>query len=158
MNPINCPKCNRANLDTAVSCLRCGHQFGQTIETGYSATPPQYSQLNLCQPQTYYDPAVNWNYPAAAYHQAYWQNRPIVQSSEAAIGSFVVGLLGLLLCQAVSPIGLGVGIYSLYKAQTFPKEYGGKGYAIAGIILNGIAILIFLLLVIVILTSPANHR
>ena len=41
-----------------------------------------------------------------------------------------------------APVGLILGIVSLVKANKRPFEYGGKGFAIAGTVLNSIGILL----------------
>ena len=60
-----------------------------------------------------------------------------------AIASLVLGIiglptLGLLLIGGV--VGIGLGIAALMKASKSPQEFGGKGLAIGGIVLNGISI------------------
>lgn len=62
-----------------------------------------------------------------------------------AITSLVLGILGLptlglLLIGGLA--GLGLGIAALVKANRSPTVYGGKGLAIAGIVTNGLALLI----------------
>lgn len=51
-------------------------------------------------------------------------------------------VLGIIGCFLTSPIGLILGIISLNRASKRPFEYGGKGFAIAGVVLNAIGILI----------------
>lgn len=51
----------------------------------------------------------------------------------------VIGLIG---CFLFAPVGLILGIVSLVKANKRPFEYGGKGFAIAGTVLNSIGILL----------------
>jgi hypothetical protein len=62
-----------------------------------------------------------------------------------AIASLVLGILsiptiGLLLVGAMLSVILGV--VALVKASREPEEYGGKGMAIAGIVLSGVSILV----------------
>ena len=52
-----------------------------------------------------------------------------------AFGGFLVALLAL-------PTGLITGITALVKANKRPREYGGKGFAVAGIVLSGFAIVV----------------
>jgi type II secretory pathway pseudopilin PulG len=56
-----------------------------------------------------------------------------------AITSLVLGIVG---CFLTAPVGLILGIVSLVKANRRPNEYGGKGFAIAGIALNAVGLLI----------------
>lgn len=55
-----------------------------------------------------------------------------------ALTSMILGLVGCLL---TAPVGLILGIVALRKSNRNPSEYGGKGFAIAGIILNLLGIL-----------------
>ena len=62
-----------------------------------------------------------------------------------AIASLVLGILslptiGLLLVGAMASVILGV--VALVKASREPEEYGGKGMAIAGIVLSGMSIVV----------------
>ena len=49
---------------------------------------------------------------------------------------------GLLLAFATIPAGLIAGIVSLRRANRLPMQYGGKGFAIAGIVTSSIALFI----------------
>lgn len=60
------------------------------------------------------------------------------QKSGLAIASMVLGLLG---CFLTAPVGLILGIVAVVKANRYPREYGGKGFAVAGIALNGLGLL-----------------
>jgi type IV pilus assembly protein PilA len=51
-------------------------------------------------------------------------------------------VIGFLLALAFLPTGLITGITALVKANRHPHEYGGKGFAITGIILSALSILI----------------
>jgi type II secretory pathway pseudopilin PulG len=51
-------------------------------------------------------------------------------------------VVGLLLVFASIPAGLIAGIVSLRRANRLPNEYGGRGFALAGIICSSIALLI----------------
>jgi type II secretory pathway pseudopilin PulG len=50
-------------------------------------------------------------------------------------------VLGLVGCLLTAPIGLILGIIAVVKANRYPREYGGKGFAIAGIALNSLGLL-----------------
>jgi type IV pilus assembly protein PilA len=49
----------------------------------------------------------------------------------------VGGIVGMIIGLALIPIGLITGIVALRKASKRPSEFGGKGFAIAGIALSG---------------------
>jgi type IV pilus assembly protein PilA len=55
------------------------------------------------------------------------------------VGGAIAGFGNALL---FLPTGLITGIVALVRANKRPNEYGGKGFAIAGIVLSGLAILI----------------
>jgi type IV pilus assembly protein PilA len=60
-----------------------------------------------------------------------------------AITSLVLGILGVPTagCLGIGAlVGIVLGILALMKANANPQEYGGKGMAIAGIVLCGLAI------------------
>ncbi len=51
-----------------------------------------------------------------------------------AIGALVTSCVGLIL--PVGPVGLVIGLVALRRANRRPEEYGGKGTAIAGVIVG----------------------
>ena len=57
--------------------------------------------------------------------------------SGMAIGSLVLGLLG-----CTSPVGLILGIVAILQINNDPHRIGGKGYAIAGIVVSGLMMLL----------------
>ena len=62
-----------------------------------------------------------------------------------AVTSLVLGILGLPTLGLLfigGLVGLVLGIMALLKANRSPNEYGGKGFAIAGIITNILAIIV----------------
>lgn len=65
--------------------------------------------------------------------------------SGLAIASFVTGCAGFVLCWFTFGIlaipGLIMGIVAAVQASRKPHEYGGKGFAIAGIVINGLFVL-----------------
>ena len=60
----------------------------------------------------------------------------------AGIGSCVISVLGLLLCQLISPLGLGLGGYAAiagYRAYLSRNEHGSDGMqALLGLIFGSI--------------------
>ena len=60
-----------------------------------------------------------------------------------AITSLVLGIIGVptVGCLGIGAlVGIVLGILAFMKANSNPQEYGGKGMAIAGIVLSGLAI------------------
>lgn len=62
------------------------------------------------------------------------------------IGALLFGsigvALGFIIAFSFIPTGLITGIVALVKANKSPYEYGGKGFAIAGIVLSGFSFLV----------------
>jgi type IV pilus assembly protein PilA len=143
MSSIKCPECNLTNWSTAISCKRCGYHFQpmENIPSAENVNPvenfAEYQPQAIADFQTPDDQfQQDW-----AQHRQYAQNRQyktfqpkyVKQKSGLAITSLVLGLIG---CFITSPIGLILGIISLVKIKRYPSEYGGKGMAIAGVVLN----------------------
>jgi hypothetical protein len=88
--------------------------------------------------QSNYQPNHSQNYQAG-YRQTYQPNYAASkQKSGMAIASMVFGLIG---CFLTAPVGLILGIVSLKRANNRPLEYGGRAFAITGIVLNSIGFL-----------------
>jgi hypothetical protein len=154
MSTIRCTQCNLTNFATAVACKRCGYFFQPPAE-GSPINPAAQSSFEFggqqqqafnefqtsVQPAGYtpppqFPPPPRQNYyRQQQQYQSYQINK---QKSGLAIASLVLGLIG---CFVTSPIGLILGIVAMVKANRRPNEYGGKGLAIAGIVLNGLGLL-----------------
>ncbi|HEX9959876.1 MAG TPA: DUF4190 domain-containing protein [Pyrinomonadaceae bacterium] len=138
------------NFATALACRRCGYFFQPPAE---GATPnvaaaqtsfgngaqQDFNEFqNAAQPAGY-APQPQFPPPRSNYYQpqynAYQSGK---QKSGLAIASLALGIIG---CFITSPIGLILGIVAMVKANRRPNEYGGKGLAIAGIVLNGLGLL-----------------
>jgi hypothetical protein len=153
MSTIRCPQCNLTNFATAVACKRCGYFFQPPAEgAGVPHPEPAQTSFGNGEPQAFnefqnaaqpaaYSPQPQFPPPRQNYYQQQQQYQSYQagkQKSGLAIASLVLGLLG---CFFTSPIGLILGIVAMVKANRHPAEYGGKGLAIAGIVLNGLGIL-----------------
>ena len=143
MSSIKCPECNLTNWSTAISCKRCGYLFQPMGNVPAAETVNPVNNFEEYQPQAiadFHTPNDQFQQDWAQQRQ-YSQNRQYSytqptyakQKSGLAITSLVLGLVG---CFITSPIGLILGIISLVKIKRYPSEYGGKGIAIAGVILN----------------------
>lgn len=123
MQSVNCPRCGLINWAHDEECKRC--------------------HSSLAKAQAREDRVVEtYSAPAAA---AYAPQGPASPKSGMAIASMVLGILG-----CIPPLGLVLGIVAYRNAKNKPLEYGGHGFAIAGIILNAIGILlipVFILMV-----------
>jgi type II secretory pathway pseudopilin PulG len=119
-------------------------------------TPPirannQESQQNYGQNQQY-DQSYNQNQQQnQQYNQNYGQNyyqqpnyqqnfaAPANQKIGLAVTSMILGILGMvtaifLIGILLAPVGLIFGIIALVKIKNKPNQYGGKGFAIAGVV------------------------
>ncbi|MDT7603143.1 MAG: hypothetical protein QOF61_1140 [Acidobacteriota bacterium] len=120
MGSIRCNDCGFISFATAEQCKRCGNAF-TTQQAG----------------------ANHWQSHAAPQYAAYSDRTK--KRAGLAIASLVIGLigiptLGILFVGAI--VGLILGIVALSKSNSRPDEYGGRGLAIGGIVLNAVALLI----------------
>lgn len=111
-------------------------------QSNWSQTAPPPNNQNYRQPnyQNSYQPHYAQNDNYSGNQAGYGQNNRYAapeRKSGMAIASMVLGLVG---CFLASPVGLILGIVSLKRANRSPFEYGGKGFAIAGIVLNSIGL------------------
>jgi type IV pilus assembly protein PilA len=150
MSSFKCPECNLTNWSTAISCKRCGYVFQPMENIPSAETHNPVNQFEEYQPQSIADFSTpnnqyqqNWAQNqayAGNYQQSYQSNyQPANQKTGMAIASMVLGIIGsALICIGgfiLAPIGLILGIISLVKANKYPNDYGGKGFAIAGVVL-----------------------
>lgn len=169
MKTIRCPECNLVNWTTAVDCKRCRFVFqtegAVTVETasvgGFQPAQNQFAtrtfaDLNGAQdfaPQTNFQPRQtqsNYQQPSNNYapHNYYPQNyQPLNLKSGLAIASMVFGILAIvtaifLIGILFAPIGAILAIIALVKASKKPNEYGGKGFAVAGLVTSGMVLFI----------------
>src|SRR4051794_40220136 len=140
MSSIRCPECNLTNWATSVACKRCGFLF-QEAQPGNDG--PGHQTFEDFQPQSIADsqPANQYQEQWAHHRRytdphamGYGNYQPQKQKVGLAVASLVFGLIGCLF----SPVGLICGIVALRKNKANPREYGGHGLAIAGIILSAI--------------------
>ena len=89
-------------------------------------------------------------FPAAGPHQA-----PARENSGLAIGSLVASLIPFLLLGQIT--GLILGIIALRKIKQSQGTVGGKGFAIAGVIISSL-ILLFILGLLVLLFSTGAFK
>lgn len=92
-----------------------------------------------------HNPNYNRNFGQNYYQQpAYGQNaQPSNPKIGLAVTSMIFGILGLvtaifLLGILLAPIGLILGIIALVKVKNKPHQYGGKGFAIAGVVTSAL--------------------
>src|SRR5438445_1421538 len=131
MNSIKCPKCNLTNWATAIKCKRCEYVFfSAQMEPGDSVQPEE--------PRTYVDPERRQI--SLAYGQTQLKSGLAIASMVLGIVGFAGGCFGGFL---LAPVGLVLGIVALVRSSKRPSEYGGQGFAIAGIVLSAMGVLFF---------------
>jgi uncharacterized membrane protein len=113
-----CPRCASPNIDSAVACAMCGASLGGSVGT---PPPPQP------QAQNPYGGAPNYGYGG--------YGGGMVRTSGLAIGGFVCGLLGIL-CFLIAIVGLIMSVIAYNQCKTSQGELRGQGFAIAGIVLS----------------------
>jgi type IV pilus assembly protein PilA len=165
---INCKRCGyffqEVNLEAveSASAAAQGDSFANHSAPGFGSPNAASNQSWTPPNQTGFQ---NQNY--ASYRPTFQNSRPKIK---LAVISMILGIfsfpmlniligavlavvlamifgtpgvvIGFLLALAFLPTGLITGITALVKANRQPHEYGGKGFAITGIILSGLSILI----------------
>ncbi|MGH9930227.1 MAG: DUF4190 domain-containing protein [Pyrinomonadaceae bacterium] len=153
-----CPKCNQQFTDEWLTF--CTQDGTTLVDVAVSATdppptlvhpmPPSVSpteQPTLDMPDRYTPPPVLYTPPSPI--QSGWTAPPppaypAKPQQGLAVTSLVLGLasvtLGLCCYFGVltAPIALVLGIVSLVQIKNDPAKYGGKGFAIGGIVTGGL--------------------
>ena len=139
--------------------------FGNVQSTYQEPSSPFGNQQGFGQQD-----AGNWSAPPAPQgwgNQGLGQNTPFNapptpgvgqgQNNTLAIISLVTGILGLC-CGLLGPVGFITGYIAKNNADQNPQMYGGRGLALAGMIIGGIATVLFILgIIIQILGLLARH-
>lgn len=143
------------------------NQFAVRSFADLDSSPDYAFQADYQPQQNYsnYQPQSN-NYAPNNYHQPNYQAsfQPTNLKSGLAVASMVLGILSMVLMivlvgYLLAPIGLILGIFALVKAGKKPNQYGGKGFAIAGIATSSIIILFLpIVMVIAIPNLMASRR
>lgn len=144
-----CPSCGRQVRPESAYCPGCGTSLGsahpvQGPSAPVSPTPPASFSSPPIQPHSYGAATTPQTYPAPAYqtpyqppYQAYYQPVPTGQRTNGmAIASLVLGIvwvwwLGSILAVIFGYVALG---------QIKQRNEGGRGMAIAGIILGFVGV------------------
>lgn len=135
MRSVTCPSCDFVSWAVGNNCKRCG----KPLPSDYSAPQPP--------PQPAYDHGYDYgaapdqygtapNYYGAGHDyfappQKKRTGRAVASLTLGVIGFFTFGLLFL-----GTIVGTSLGMSALRKQAGDPAKYGGKGIAIAGIVLN----------------------
>lgn len=165
-----CPVCSQTYTDESLNfCLNDGATLNNANDdpppTIFMDPPrttnPNYADFNtnFSQPNTEFNSnfgqpnqeiySAPFSPPAAVYPAQRDQTLPII--------SLVLGVLGFVLicCHGGLPLGIAAaitGYLGMKNADQNPQKYGGKGMAIAGLILGAVGLLggvVFIILAIV---------
>src|SRR6202030_1373950 len=107
--------------------------------TGSEPYPPPQPNTDYAQ-QSYYPPAPNVMYPPQPAYTPYGGYRP-AQTNGPGIASLVLGIIGVIIFW-VPFVGLPVSIVGLALAAVGMKRIDGKGFAIAGLVLSIIGVIL----------------
>jgi hypothetical protein len=127
-----CPRCASPNIESAVACATCGANLGGNVAA--SQPPPPQQQQNP------------YNYGAPNY--GYGGGYGMVRTNGLAIGGFVCGLLGIL-CGLIALAGLIMSVIAYNQCKTSNGELRGQGFAVAGIVLSIVWLVINIIFLIV---------
>ena len=130
--------------------------FGERSESA-SQSPFGQSPPSFGQPEPFNPPMqqTEWTPPPAPVSE--WQNQNLGagqpfqpsgasagQNQTLAIVSLVSGILGLC-CGVLGIVAIVTGYMAKNNADANPAEYGGRGLALAGMILGGISIVLLII-------------
>lgn len=157
---VQCSRCGTIYEESAAYCPHCGANapvvYSQPPQGyGQPPVPPQEPQGYPGQQGQPQQPPVYAPPPANPYGQVptnpYYAPPPIVQPpyNGMAIGGFVLACVSLVLCclPITAIVGLVLSIISM--PQIDQRGERGKGLAIAGIVLNALVVLGWLLMFII---------
>ncbi|MCA1630759.1 MAG: DUF4190 domain-containing protein [Acidobacteria bacterium] len=118
MGSIRCGRCGFVSFASAGHCKQCGNAL-QSAQAGAGAQ--------------------HYPVPFQAFEDGTKKRKGLAVAS-LVLG--VVGLptLGLLGVGAIA--GLALGVMGLTRANKSPHEYGGRGLAISGLVMNGVSLLL----------------
>lgn len=129
-------------------CNQCGNQIqpGNSFCTGCGAPVAQTQTASY----------QNMSQSGQSYNQQYnyqqYQQQPVVKNDGMAIAGFIVSLVSwFFCCGSLSWLSL---IFSIVGLNNIKKQgRAGKGFAIAGIIISSIALVIFILYIVLLVLN-----
>lgn len=115
--------------------------YGVAHPAPYDAYSPYAGQHPEANPYSSVNPYVVT--PANSYGLYGPYQQPLT-NHPMAVPSLVLSLISYIFCPLLGVVGLIMGINALNGVNARPETYSGKGIAIAGIVLGGIATLVTL--------------
>jgi hypothetical protein len=160
-----CPNCYQTYADESLNfCLNCG---GTLMQVHDDAPPTVF--MNEVRPTSPSNWSTNAPFNPPNYEPiAPWQNQPLGQNPPfMAAGQFegqdktlptvslVLGILSIVLffcCYAGVPFGIGAlitGFLGFNNTNKNPMQFGGRGFAIAGMIMGAISFIGLILMLLI---------
>lgn len=133
-----CPKCGRDISKDSVFCKHCGEKVQEQSGSLYQGQYNQdYNQeYNQQEPLTTYPTQQGGGPYQTDYHQQQ-------TTSNMAIASFVLSIVGLFCCMFIAPvIAIVLGFIAKNEIRDSGGLKGGEGFATAGIIIGFVGIII----------------
>jgi type II secretory pathway pseudopilin PulG len=118
MGSVRCGRCGFVSFASAGHCKQCGNAL-PSAQAGAGAQ--------------------HYPVPFQAFEDGTKRRKGLAVAS-LVLGIVSVPTLGLIGVGAI--IGIVLGVMALTRANKSPHEYGGRGLAIGGIVLNGVALVI----------------
>ncbi|HLM03319.1 MAG TPA: DUF4190 domain-containing protein [Pyrinomonadaceae bacterium] len=181
-----CPNCNQTYTDEALNfCLNDGATLTNlrtdepppTIQMNTAratspnfADPPSQQQPDFMnQPNFGNDPLSNWQNQSMSPNQSQqpYMAPPMMgahgQNQVLPTVSLVLGIVGLVLicCWGGIPFGLGAlvtGYLGMNNANNNPTQYGGRGLAIAGMVLGGASVALGVIMLLLLIAGNLGNR
>jgi hypothetical protein len=75
------------------------------------------------------------------------------KTSQMAVWAMVTGIISMLCCQFLGPLPIILGAVALAQIRSHPQEQG-SGFAIAGIVMGVLALLVFVACLIFFISFP----
>lgn len=104
------------------------------------------AQMPQMPPENPVKPVFRENNQRQQFNQPVYSKSSVKLKSGAAIASMILGIVGFLTAIFLvgfvfAFIGLILGIVALVKVSKKPMMYGGKGFAVAGVVLSALTVL-----------------
>ncbi len=143
-----CDHCGTQNEDSTKYCTNCGARFPEPQSE--PEQDPVYSSYDN-QYQSEYQPTYQPTYQTGenGYDQSVY--RPVMNDaaqkgiSALAMTGFIISLISIFCCGFTAPLGLIFSVIGLIV--TINKSKRGIGFAIAGLVINGLLTLFILMIV-----------
>jgi len=141
MKSSKCPQCGFVGWADAEFCKKCGAEVNPTSAGGASesqASESQASEAQSFQPET----SQPQTYQPQRHRPTYKYYAEPEVSTSLATWSLVLGIVSFVtmgLFGVLATGGIVLGIIALVKIGQSPLQHGGKGRAVAGLVLSSIS-------------------